>query len=100
MRWGNVWSLGSRTRVRRKSAERPLNGRALTQRRLIDRDADERRPDGHDAVGCSATLRKAATYARDAGAADVAVAGARVNKSDLVDSIENAIEQNQGGVPL
>jgi len=34
------------------------------------------------------------------GAADVAVAGARVNKSDLVDSIENAIEQNQGGVPL
>jgi predicted GH43/DUF377 family glycosyl hydrolase len=34
------------------------------------------------------------------GAADVAVAGARVNKRDLVDSIETAIEANQGGVPL
>ena len=34
------------------------------------------------------------------GAADVAVAGARVNKRDLVDSIESAIERNQGGVPL
>ncbi|HYN82548.1 MAG TPA: hypothetical protein VES88_13690 [Gemmatimonadaceae bacterium] len=34
------------------------------------------------------------------GAADVAVAGARVKKRDLVDSIESAIEMNQGGVPL
>lgn len=34
------------------------------------------------------------------GAADVAVAGARVKKKDLVDSLESAIELNQGGVPL
>ena len=34
------------------------------------------------------------------GAADVSVAGARVNKAALVDSIENVIELNQGGVPL
>jgi predicted GH43/DUF377 family glycosyl hydrolase len=34
------------------------------------------------------------------GAADVAVAGARVNRRDLVDSIESAIKANQGGVPL
>lgn len=34
------------------------------------------------------------------GAADVAVAGARVKKRDLVDSIESAIGLNQGGVPL
>ncbi len=34
------------------------------------------------------------------GAADVTVAGARVNKRDLVDSLERAIELGQGGVPL
>jgi predicted GH43/DUF377 family glycosyl hydrolase len=34
------------------------------------------------------------------GAADVSVAGARVRKSDLVDSIESAIENKEGGVPL
>jgi len=34
------------------------------------------------------------------GAADVSVAGARVKKQDLVDSIESAIELNHGGVPL
>ncbi|MEO8575573.1 MAG: hypothetical protein ABI556_02680 [Gemmatimonadales bacterium] len=34
------------------------------------------------------------------GAADVSVAGARVNKNGLVDSIEKAIELGQGGVPL
>lgn len=34
------------------------------------------------------------------GAADVSVAAARVNKRDLVDSLEKAIELGQGGVPL
>ena len=34
------------------------------------------------------------------GAADVSVAAARVNKRDLVDSLERAIELGQGGVPL
>jgi len=34
------------------------------------------------------------------GAADVTIAGARVNKNALVDSIEKAIELGQGGVPL
>lgn len=34
------------------------------------------------------------------GAADVSVAGARVNKKNLVDSLERAIERGQGGVPL
>jgi len=34
------------------------------------------------------------------GAADVSVAGARVNKRDLVDSLEQAIRLGQGGVPL
>lgn len=34
------------------------------------------------------------------GAADVSVAGARVNKAALIDSIENAIELKKGGVPL
>jgi predicted GH43/DUF377 family glycosyl hydrolase len=34
------------------------------------------------------------------GAADVSVAAARVNKGDLVDSLERAIELGQGGVPL
>jgi predicted GH43/DUF377 family glycosyl hydrolase len=34
------------------------------------------------------------------GAADVAVAAARVNKHDLVDSLERAIHLGQGGVPL
>ena len=34
------------------------------------------------------------------GAADVAVAAARVNKRDLVDSLERAIELGQGGVPF
>jgi Predicted glycosylase len=34
------------------------------------------------------------------GAADVSVAAARVNKTALVDSLEKAIEQRQGGVPL
>ena len=34
------------------------------------------------------------------GAADVTIAGARVNKAALVDSIEKAIELGQGGVPL
>ncbi|MDO8794439.1 MAG: hypothetical protein Q7J25_07465 [Vicinamibacterales bacterium] len=34
------------------------------------------------------------------GAADVTVAAARVNKRDLVDSLERAIELGQGGVPF
>lgn len=34
------------------------------------------------------------------GAADVTVAGARVNKRSLIDSLERAIELRQGGVPL
>ena len=34
------------------------------------------------------------------GAADVTVAAARVNKQELVDSLERAIELGQGGVPL
>ena len=34
------------------------------------------------------------------GAADVTVAAARVNKKNLVDSLERAIERGQGGVPL
>jgi predicted GH43/DUF377 family glycosyl hydrolase len=34
------------------------------------------------------------------GAADVSVAAARVNKQELVDSLERAIELGQGGVPL
>ena len=34
------------------------------------------------------------------GAADVSVAAARVNKRELVDSLERAIELGQGGVPL
>ena len=34
------------------------------------------------------------------GAADVTIAGARVNKAALVDSIERAIKLGQGGVPL
>jgi predicted GH43/DUF377 family glycosyl hydrolase len=34
------------------------------------------------------------------GAADVTVAGARVKKRELIDSIESAIELSQGGVPL
>jgi predicted GH43/DUF377 family glycosyl hydrolase len=34
------------------------------------------------------------------GAADVSVAAARVNKQNLVDSLERAIELRQGGVPL
>jgi predicted GH43/DUF377 family glycosyl hydrolase len=34
------------------------------------------------------------------GAADVSVAAARVNKRNLVDSLERAIERGQGGVPL
>lgn len=34
------------------------------------------------------------------GAADVTVAGARVNKHSLIDSLERAIELGQGGVPL
>ena len=34
------------------------------------------------------------------GAADVSVAAARVNKRDLVDSLERAIELGKGGVPL
>lgn len=34
------------------------------------------------------------------GAADVTIAGARVNKRDLVDSLEKAIGLGQGGVPL
>jgi predicted GH43/DUF377 family glycosyl hydrolase len=34
------------------------------------------------------------------GSADVSVAAARVNKRDLVDSLEKAIEMGQGGVPL
>ena len=34
------------------------------------------------------------------GAADVAIAGARVNKRELVDSLERAIALGQGGVPL
>ena len=34
------------------------------------------------------------------GAADVTVAAARVNKKELVDSLERAIELGQGGVPL
>ncbi|HUQ48660.1 MAG TPA: hypothetical protein VM053_10510 [Gemmatimonadaceae bacterium] len=34
------------------------------------------------------------------GAADVTIAGARVNKAALVDSIEKAMELGQGGVPL
>jgi predicted GH43/DUF377 family glycosyl hydrolase len=34
------------------------------------------------------------------GAADVTVAAARVNKKNLVDSLEKAIERGQGGVPL
>lgn len=34
------------------------------------------------------------------GAADVSVAAARVNKQDLVDSLERATELGQGGVPL
>jgi predicted GH43/DUF377 family glycosyl hydrolase len=34
------------------------------------------------------------------GAADVSVAGARVKKNELVDSLEKAIKLNQGGIPL
>jgi len=34
------------------------------------------------------------------GAADVSIAAARVNKRRLVDSLEKAIQLNQGGVPL
>ena len=34
------------------------------------------------------------------GAADVSVAAARVNKRELIDSLERAIELGQGGVPL
>lgn len=34
------------------------------------------------------------------GAADVSVAGARVKKRELVDSIESAIERSRGGIPL
>ena len=34
------------------------------------------------------------------GAADVTIAGARVNKAALIDSIEKAIENGEGGVPL
>lgn len=34
------------------------------------------------------------------GAADVSVAAARVNKRELVESLEKAIERGQGGVPL
>jgi hypothetical protein len=34
------------------------------------------------------------------GAADVTIAGARVNKNALVDSIEKAIALSKGGVPL
>ncbi len=34
------------------------------------------------------------------GAADVSIAAARVNKRRLVDSLEEAIQLNQGGVPL
>jgi predicted GH43/DUF377 family glycosyl hydrolase len=34
------------------------------------------------------------------GAADVSVAGARVNKNDLVTSLEEAIRSGRGGVPL
>jgi predicted GH43/DUF377 family glycosyl hydrolase len=34
------------------------------------------------------------------GAADVSVAGARVSKSALIDSLENAIANGEGGIPL
>ena len=34
------------------------------------------------------------------GAADVSIAGARVNKGELLASLEEAIEQKKGGVPL
>jgi predicted GH43/DUF377 family glycosyl hydrolase len=34
------------------------------------------------------------------GAADVSVAGARVNKTALIDSLEEAIALGQGGIPL
>jgi predicted GH43/DUF377 family glycosyl hydrolase len=34
------------------------------------------------------------------GAADVCVAGARVPKRDLVDSLAAAIERGEGGAPL
>jgi predicted GH43/DUF377 family glycosyl hydrolase len=34
------------------------------------------------------------------GAADVSIAGARVNKRDLIASLGEAIKQNKGGVPL
>jgi predicted GH43/DUF377 family glycosyl hydrolase len=34
------------------------------------------------------------------GAADVSVAGARVNKRELVDSLERAIQLGTGGIPL
>jgi predicted GH43/DUF377 family glycosyl hydrolase len=34
------------------------------------------------------------------GAADVTVAGARVNKRELIDSLERAIELGRGGIPL
>jgi len=34
------------------------------------------------------------------GAADVSVAGARVNKTALIDSLEQAIALGEGGIPL
>jgi predicted GH43/DUF377 family glycosyl hydrolase len=34
------------------------------------------------------------------GAADVSIAGARVNKAELLASLAEAIEQKKGGVPL
>jgi predicted GH43/DUF377 family glycosyl hydrolase len=34
------------------------------------------------------------------GAGDVSVAGARVNKRDLIASLDEAIKQKTGGVPL
>ena len=34
------------------------------------------------------------------GAADVSVAGARVNKRDLISSLAEAIKRKEGGVPL
>jgi predicted GH43/DUF377 family glycosyl hydrolase len=34
------------------------------------------------------------------GAADVSIAGARVNKNELLTSLEEAIKQKKGGTPL
>jgi predicted GH43/DUF377 family glycosyl hydrolase len=34
------------------------------------------------------------------GAADVSIAGARVNKKELLTSLEEAIKQKKGGIPL